>query len=221
VRLASLLLFAAAAWAQVADQANQQYRTSDGRLGMLASLDAPTRAEQIRAGAIIKLIGLQRGAAVADLGTGAGIMLPTLSWAVGDAGRVYAQDIFPEFLDRARQKAAEGKMTNVTFVQGSDRDPKLPAASCDWILTVDAYHHFDYPAEMLAGIARALRPGGQFAVVDFYRRLSAMDTPGQALFHIRLDRDDVIKEIESNGFRFVRTEDTVPGKQYLAIFAPR
>jgi predicted methyltransferase len=106
-------------------------------------------------------------------------------------------------------------------VLGSERDPKLPSASCDWIITVDAYHHFDYPAEMLAGISKALRQGGQFAVIDYYRRPGAMDTPGQALTHIRLDRDDVIKEIESHGFRYVRGEETVPGHQYLAIFAPR
>ena len=37
--------------------------------------------------------------------------------------------------------------------------------------------------------------------------------------HIRLDKDDVIKEIEVNHFRLVSEHDHTKGSQYMAIFA--
>ena len=36
--------------------------------------------------------------------------------------------------------------------------------------------------------------------------------------HIRLDQDDLIKEVEANGFRLVSKHDLVPKSQYIAIF---
>jgi len=36
--------------------------------------------------------------------------------------------------------------------------------------------------------------------------------------HIRLDQDDLIKEVEANGFRLVSKRDLVPKSQYIVIF---
>jgi predicted methyltransferase len=36
--------------------------------------------------------------------------------------------------------------------------------------------------------------------------------------HIRLDQDDVIKEVESNGFRLISKADLVPKSQYIVVF---
>lgn len=78
-------------------------------------------------------------------------------------------------------------------------------------MTVDSYHHFDYPADMLAGIRKALKPGGRFVVVEYYKQRSSEG-------HIRLDKDAVIKEVEANGFQLVEVHDHVPGVQYIAQF---
>ena len=37
--------------------------------------------------------------------------------------------------------------------------------------------------------------------------------------HIRLDADEVIREVEGNGFRLLSRADHVPGSQYIAVFA--
>ena len=47
-------------------------------------------------------------------------------------------------------------------------------------------------------------------VVDFYKK----DRPD----HIRLERDDVRKEIESNGFHFVSMTERTGNNQYMLIF---
>ncbi|MBI5085306.1 MAG: methyltransferase domain-containing protein [Acidobacteria bacterium] len=201
---------------QAADKANERYRTPEGRQGMLGTLGAPDRAERIHAQAVVQALALKPGMVAADLGTGAGALLPALSAAVGPSGKIFAEDIFQDFLDSSKLKNAA--LTNVVWVLGADRDPKLPAASIDAAATVDAYHHWDYPAEMLANLRRALKPGGRFVVADYYRRPGAMGPSPDALEHIRIDRDEVIKEVEAAGFKLLATSDTNPGKQYIAVF---
>jgi len=90
----------------------------------------------------------------------------------------------------------------------------------DLALTLDVYHHFDYPDQMLANIAKALKPRGRFVIVDFYKRPEAMPS-GNAMQHIRLDLDDVIREVEQNGFKLVKTSEHLPKSQYIAIFVKK
>jgi hypothetical protein len=47
-------------------------------------------------------------------------------------------------------------------------------------------------------------------VVDFYKK----DRPD----HVRLDRDEVRKEVESNGFKFVSMHERTGNNQYMLIF---
>ncbi len=70
-------------------------------------------------------------------------------------------------------------------------------------------------------IRRGLKPGGRFVVVDYFKRSGAMIGGANALEHIRLDKDDVVKEVEAAGFQLVESIEHVPGKQYIAIFTAR
>ena len=84
-------------------------------------------------------------------------------------------------------------------------------------MILDAYHHFDFPGEMLASIAKGLKHNGKLAIADFYKRADAMPN-GNAIQHIRIDFDDVVKEVESHGFKFVEKKDQIPNSQYVVIF---
>jgi ubiquinone/menaquinone biosynthesis C-methylase UbiE len=161
-------------------------------------------------------MGLQPGMTVADVGTGIGYMLPFLSRRVGADGHVIAEDIFDDFLASAKQRVENLKLPNVTFVKGTETDPKLPAAAVDIVLALDVYHHFDYPEKMLAAIHQSLKPGGKLVVVEYYKRPEAMPE-GRALTHIRLDMPDVIKEIEANRFHLIAELEHVPDSQYVLI----
>src|SRR5262249_52156118 len=86
----------------------------------------------------------------AAAGTGVGYMLPFLSRRVGPKGKVIAEDIFDDFLAAAKDRVARQKLENVTFVKGTETDPNLPEGALDVVLTLDVYHHFDYPDKMLA-----------------------------------------------------------------------
>lgn len=214
-----LLLFAALIPALLAQNANRDYSTPEKRAAQAVSLSDPGRPERLKARAIVESLQLQPGMSVVDVGAGAGIMLPYFSKAVGADGKVYAEEIFDDFLARSKAYAQKQGLHNVEFVLGSERDPKLPDACCDVAVAVHVYHHFNYPADMLAGLRRALKPGGRFVVIDYYKRPNAMGPGNMALEHMRLDFDDVVKEIEANGFKLVESHEHIPGQQYAATFS--
>jgi predicted methyltransferase len=213
-------LFALALAAQVADKANEGYKTPEGRAQVAKSLTAPDRDAKQKPEELVQAMNLKPGMTVADVGTGAGYMLPFLSSAVGPAGRVLAEDIQEDFLAQARAHAESAKLTNVTYVKGNEKDPKLPAGGVDAELALDSYHHYDYPKEMLAGLRAGLKPGGHLVIVEYYKSPTAMPN-GRAMQHIRLDKPDVIKEVEANGFRLVSQRDQVKDSQYMLTFAVR
>jgi ubiquinone/menaquinone biosynthesis C-methylase UbiE len=213
--LAALSL-TASLFGQVAGQANSGYQTEQQRKGVAAGLVDPARDEKQRPGDLIRFMGLQPGMTVADVGTGVGYMLPFLSRRVGPTGHVFAEDIFDDFLAGAKQRVANQKLENVTFVKGIETDPKLPENSADIVLALDVYHHFDYPDKMLAGIHQSLKEGGKLVVVEYYKRAEAMPN-GRALTHIRLDMPDVIKELEANHFHLLSEREHVPDSQYMLI----
>jgi ubiquinone/menaquinone biosynthesis C-methylase UbiE len=202
--------------AQVAGQANPRYQTAEGRQSVAAGLAAPDREQRQKPQDIVRAMGLRPGMTVADVGTGIGYMLPLLSHAVGVVGQVIAEDIFDDYLAAAKIRATNQQLTNVTFVKGTDKDPSLPEGAVDEVLVLDAYHHFDYPQEMLAGIHKALKPNGKLVIVEYYKTFAAMPN-GDAVNHIRLNKPDVIKEIEANHFRLVSEREQIQDSQYMLI----
>jgi len=210
------ILLAGALSAQVAGTANSGYQTEQQRKGIATGLADPARDEKQKPGELIRAMGLQPGMTVADIGTGIGYMLPFLSRRVGPEGKVIAEDIFDDFLASAKQHSATAKLSNVTFVKGSETDPNLPENSVDVALALDVYHHFDYPEKMLAAIHKALKADGKLVVVEYYKRQQAMPG-GRALTHIRLDMPDVIKEIEANHFHLISEKEHVPNSQYMLV----
>ncbi len=220
--ISCLLLLSAAAWTQVAREANRDYETREGRAKMVGILESPERLANIRPADLVSRLEIRPGSTVVDLGAGTGNLLADLSRAVGPEGRVIAEDIQQDFLDRARQRATTAALANVEFVLGTETDPKLPAAGADLIIVLDAYHHFDYPERMLASIKRSLHPGGRLAIIEYHKKRGAMERgPDFALTHIRADADQVVREVEAAGLSLLWRRDHAPDRQYIAMFGLR
>ena len=69
---------------------------------------------------------------------------------------------------------------------------------------------------MLACIHKALKPNGKLVIVEYYKARVAMPN-GDAVNHMRLNKPDVIKEIEANHFRLVSEGEQIKDSQYMLI----
>ncbi|MFW2388246.1 MAG: class I SAM-dependent methyltransferase, partial [Polyangiales bacterium] len=78
---------------------NDHYFRPDGPERYTRILESETREIVQRSDDIVAAIGLKKGADVADIGAGTGLLTWKIAEAVGKRGHVYAVDIVPEFLD--------------------------------------------------------------------------------------------------------------------------
>ena len=86
---------------------------------------------------VVDHAAVRAGDTVLDLGTGTGAIALALA---PDAGRVVGRDISEGMLERAREKAADAGLTNVSFGYGEFRDPNVDEA-VDVVTSNFALHH--------------------------------------------------------------------------------
>ena len=92
---------------------------------------AQERAEAERdAPKLAKVLRLEPGMTVADIGAGGGAMSVVLGKWIGN-GRVYATDIAARQLAEIRDYAKREGLTNVTLVEGAAASTNLPEACCE------------------------------------------------------------------------------------------
>jgi ubiquinone/menaquinone biosynthesis C-methylase UbiE len=161
----------------------------------------------------MRLIKVERGSTVADLGAGSGFFTVRLAKAVGTAGKVYAVDIQQGMLDLLQRAVAKERLTNVIPVLGAVDDPRLPAASLDLVLMVDVYHELSSPQRTLAHLKNALKPGGRLVLLEY--RAEDPDVP--ILPEHKMTKAMVKLEVEHEGFRQQRVYDDLP-RQHLIVF---
>ena len=163
--------------------------------------EAPSKA--------IALLELAPDAVIADIGAGSGYY----SFRIAPKGRVVAVDIQPEMLDFLKKESARLGMANVQPHLGAIDGVKLPPATLDAALMVDAYHEFDHPVEMLASLRTALKPKGRIYVLEYREE----DTKVPIKPHHKMSEAQARKEFEAAGFRFVVNKPGLPW-QHLLIF---
>lgn len=149
--------------------------------------------------AVVAAIALKEGEFVADIGAGTGLYSLLFARAVGPSGEVYAIDIEPRFLKLINQRAEDLELQNVAAVLSRLNSITLPQASIDVAFISDTYNYITDPAELMASVKTALRPGGRLYILDFDAPAAQPRPP--ALQHIRLGQDGVRTEVEGFGFK--------------------
>lgn len=112
--------------------------------------------------------GFRSGSTVLDLGCGPGDATIDLSRLVGAKGRIIALDESQKFIAELRRRLARLEITNVDAYVADVQAFDLPEASIDaayerWVLCFVAR-----PIDAIRRVARALRPGGVFALQDYF-----------------------------------------------------
>jgi ubiquinone/menaquinone biosynthesis C-methylase UbiE len=179
-----------------------------------AWLERPEREEEERPSRLIALLKkrIKPTDVFADIGAGTGYYTFRLAPLVPE-GKVLAVDIQQEMLDMLTESAEKRGVKNVELVLGTIEDPKLPEDAVDYVLLVDAYHEFDHPREMLAGIRKGLKPGGKVLLVEF--RGENPNVPIKPLH--KMTEAQAKREFDAAGLKHVETLPQLPW-QHVMIF---
>ncbi|MFM1751467.1 MAG: hypothetical protein RL119_429 [Actinomycetota bacterium] len=113
---------------------------------------------------------LENGAAVADIGCGAGGAAIRIAKAYPKS-TVVGYDISKYALERAEEKRREEETGNVSFVDPR-RHPLPEDESLDLVTAFDCIHDMTHPGEVMRAIRRSLKPDGLWLLVD----IKALDT---------------------------------------------
>ncbi len=161
---------------------------------------------------VIAALKLKPDSVVADIGAGTGYFSFRIAPQIPQ-GKVYAVDVQPEMLEILNDLKVEKKLSNVEPILGTQTNPNLPDASVDLALMVDAYHEFEYPREMMAGIARSLKPRGRVVLVE-YRG----ENPFVLIKPLhKMTQKQVRQEMTAAGLKYVEVRNGLP-QQHILIF---
>jgi SAM-dependent methyltransferase len=212
--LAALLLFLPSpAHAQDMPPETTPRPTSAPYTGDLSIFETPGRDKRLQIDRVMNLLDIGPGKSVADVGAGSGWFTVRAAQRVTPGGMVYAEDINPEAISFIRKRAEREHLANVTVVQGTPGDPRLPPSSVDAVLMLKVYHEVANPAELLRSLRPALRPGAKIGIID---------RNGNGANH-GLDAPVVIREMGDAGFRLSGRYDftKADGQDYFLIFTAR
>lgn len=172
----------------------------------VAFFDRPGRDAEEKTDAILDALEIPAGATVADVGAGTGYFTWRLAQRVGPNGKVLAVDVQQMMLDRAAEAVRQHGLTNVSYVLGTNSNPRLPDKSVDLVFIAYSYHEFSQPEATMAAIARALKPGGRVFVLEFAKESrSAPAAPTH-----RMSLEEIRGEIEPLGFELDQMLDFLP-----------
>lgn len=175
-------------------------------------LERPSRELEERPAAAVEALTLRPGDTVADIGAGTGYFSFRMAQKV-PSGKVLAVDIQPEMLTLIEAQKEKTGISNVEPIQGSPDNPNLPTQSVDLALMVDAYHEFEYPQEMMQGIATALKPGGRVVLAEY-----RAENPFILIKRLhKMSEAQAKKEMAAVGLSWLKTDDRLP-QQHLLFF---
>ena len=161
---------------------------------------------------VVEKLAIDRGARVADLGSGAGYFTWHLAKAVSARGTVYAVDTDPTALDMIFKEMVARGTPNVRPVHAEPHNPKLPEP-VDLVFSCNTYHQMNDRVAYFRSLASSLRPGGRVAILDAHPRGFF-----SGLFGDRIAKEDVRSEMEAAGYRLINDYDVVES-QHFQVFA--
>jgi len=202
-RLVSFLRTRRTLWALSSEPAEREVAPATGNAPFF---NRPQRDKEERPELLLGALQIRRGATVADVGSGTGYFTWRLAQLVGPEGKVYAVDVQQSMLDLTKTAVAEHNLDNVEYVLATETSPRLPERSVDLAFIAYAYHEFGDPEAMMAGIRRALKPGGRVVILEYAKESKI--APAAPLH--KMSFEEIRREIEPMGFVVDQLLDFLP-----------
>ena len=193
-------------------------------IGLAVAAAAGCRTFDAESQRLEEILALSAGEVVADVGAGEGGWTLEMARRVGPSGRVFATEIDPERIRDIRRAVVEAGVVNVTIIEGTPDDTKLPSGCCDAIFLRHVYHHITRPAPMNASLLQALRPGGFVAVIDFNPPTRLLPIPHGVPKNRQahgMPIDVLVEEMTARGFDVAHRIEDWFRFDYCVVFRPR
>ena len=168
---------------------------------------------------VLAAVGITPGMEVIDLCSGDGWFTLQIAKL---ARHVTAIDIDPAMLDLARHRLTDSDVTNCDFVTGDAYELKtLVHDPADFVFMANAFHGVPDRARLARAVHATLKPGGQFAIVNWHPRpreeTMILGEPRGPKTELRLSVEETTEAVEAGGLKRAQLID-VPPYHYSAIF---
>lgn len=162
---------------------------------------------------LAEVLEIRPGMTLAEIGAGSGRLAFEMARRIGPDGRVLVTELDPEKRKSLAGRARELEFGQVQVIEAGERDTGLPPGCCDAVFMRNVLHHIDGRRDYAAAVAKAMKPGGMFVVIDF--------SPG-AMGHLAGDHgvspEEVRPAFMAAGFRVVQHVPDWGGRMYLLAF---
>lgn len=175
-------------------------------------LERSEREKEENVSTLINNMKIKPEDTIADIGAGSGYHVFRMA-PVAKNGLVYAVDIQVEMLKAIQKTKRLKKVANVETVLGNEKSINLPEHSVDKILMVDVYHEFNFPAEMIASIKKALKPNGRLFLIEY--RGEDPNVPIKKIH--KMSEKQAVMEMKAAGFKLEQNVNNLPW-QHCMIF---
>lgn len=183
----------------------------------IARLEDPKRDEWQKPDEVLKILKLQEGQVIADIGSGSGYFTLRFARLLAPLkGRVMALDVDEGMVAHLRQRLAQEELKNVTVVHVPPHDPLLIDQSVDVVFICDTYHHIEDREIYMKKIRKGLKSNGRVVIIDFYKN---KDIPVGPPASMRLSEETVQEELQEAGLHVTEKITTLP-YQYILIAQP-
>ena len=194
----------------------QMHQLHNDPKSYIGALEDPKRDAYQKPHEVLTALNLKPGEVIADIGAGSGYFTFRLSHFVGDKGKVYAVDVSPDMILHINRRTRETKTTNVVSLLADADDPLLPDQSVNRFFICDVWHHVDNQTKYLSLMKKMLKPGGEIVMIDFHKKELPIGPPMQ----MKIAREDLIKQMETNAFRLAKEHTFLP-YQYFLVFSAK
>ena len=142
---------------------------------------------------------LIEGDIIADYGAGSGFFLKALSQAVGETGRVFACEIQKPLVEKLGEQARLLGLSNIHPLWCDLEEAngiKIGNGELDAAILVNTLFLIEDKMTAITEMARTIRPGGKFFVIDWNESFAGMGPQAENVVNI----EQATSLFESNGF---------------------
>jgi ubiquinone/menaquinone biosynthesis C-methylase UbiE len=195
---------------------HEMHRLHNDPKAYIRALEDPKRDAYQKPHEVLTALNLKPGEVIADIGAGSGYFTFRIAHHVGTKGKVFAVDVSPDMIRHINRRIRDSKAVNIVSVLAEPDDPLLGERSIDRFFVCNVWHHVGNPTKYLSMMRKMLKPGGEIVMIDFHKKELPFGPP----LAMKIAREDLLKQMEANGFRVTKEHTFLP-YQYFLVFAPK